>query len=236
MVYAKNWDWIMTTKDICLEILKENWFIEAPTEEVKGDWIELLYKDLAEIQAVKTSLDMFRWKVNTYLPKPVEQELIPLLPRDIVAITDEIICLDELGKVDEDRIHKILSKYWVHKQEEKWASKEDIAKIVSDIAGIKKDATPTPQATSVIDIKKDFEANMLDWDDIDDCWGAMLSAKSVLEYLSSLPIVQKKRTRLEIWEYFGIKWDDKIDTIDQTTRDKNLWVYSFLKDNWLLSD
>lgn len=51
--------------------------------------------------------------------EPVEQELVPLLPRDIVAITEEIITLDELGKVDEDRIHKILSKYWVPKQEEK---------------------------------------------------------------------------------------------------------------------
>lgn len=57
------------------------------------------------------------------LDKPVEQELIPLLPRDIVAITDEIMTLDELGKVDEDRIHKILSKYWVPKQEESFEEK-----------------------------------------------------------------------------------------------------------------
>lgn len=33
------------------------------------------------------------------------------------------------------------------------------------------------------DIRKHFEANILDGDSVDDCGGAMFSAKSVLEYL-----------------------------------------------------
>ena len=33
------------------------------------------------------------------------------------------------------------------------------------------------------EIKKEFEANMLDGDRVEDCGGAMLSAKSVYEYL-----------------------------------------------------
>lgn len=45
--------------------------------------------------------------------EPNKVELVPLLPRDIVAITDEIICLSDIWKVDENRIHNILSKYWV---------------------------------------------------------------------------------------------------------------------------
>ena len=36
------------------------------------------------------------------------------------------------------------------------------------------------------EIKKHFEANMLDGDDVKNCGGAMLSAESVLEYISSL--------------------------------------------------
>jgi hypothetical protein len=32
-------------------------------------------------------------------------------------------------------------------------------------------------------IREHFEANMIDWQDIDDCWKAMINAKHVLEYI-----------------------------------------------------
>lgn len=222
------------------------WFIEAPTEEVKGDWnmqpiqdwITDAFNDYDKHQ--KSDPNNIRWKrgrfrasieknmpngiaigklSEDYMPKPVEQELIPLdeLTIDkvralwIQLLNEETLWLQR-DDVPENIIYNFLSKYWVHKQEEsnvitnkqlndiiweiinimewKWLKVNkvlDIEKILASYI-----STPTPQATSVIDIKKDFEANMLDWDDIDDCWGAMLSAKSVLEYLSSLPIVQKK--------------------------------------------
>lgn len=51
------------------------------------------------------------------------------------------------------------------------------------------------------------------------------------QLLSSLSPIGKKRTRLEIWEYFWIQPKDTIDTIDEKTRDKMMWAYSFLKDN-----
>lgn len=36
---------------------------------------------------------------------------------------------------------------------------------------------------TTVEIQEHFEANMFDWQPIDDCWWAMLSAKYVLEYI-----------------------------------------------------
>lgn len=109
--------------------LKSLWFIEAPTDtEEKGDWMDRAFEAyiLPYEHIDKKYLEDFKKAIQKFMPKPVEQELVPLLPRDIVAITDEIITLDELGKVDEDRIHKILYKYWLPKQEERedWTDEE----------------------------------------------------------------------------------------------------------------
>lgn len=104
------------------------WFQPIPPTDTKegedyDDWKWQARKEFySKHPWEKMDMFMFRDLIEKHMPKPVEQELIPLLPRDIVAITDEIITLEELGKVDEDRIHQILSKYWVHKQEEKTAT------------------------------------------------------------------------------------------------------------------
>lgn len=221
-------------------------FIEAPTDtEGKGDKIdEIIDKIITSIainyasQSSTQSLrDAIKLHIST-LPKPVEQELIPLLPRDIVAITDEIITLDELGKVDEDRIHKILSKYWVPKQEDiystnpfvwvwwVWAGTKDI-----DLT------TTTPQATSVkrcwqnhcIDPiteevlcwKECFEAtSVIDVEEaVDRIWNDLILSPTwkemVKKHLSSLPI-QKKRS--EDWKEFIIISVDEREKIKEKAR------------------
>ena len=44
-------------------------------------------------------------------------------------------------------------------------------------------------------VKEKFEANMLDGDKIDDCGGAMISAKACLEYAQETLSDQKKEIR-----------------------------------------
>lgn len=219
---SKN-EWFLWKEKITLEWSSANDIIrtvnqlidyitpEAPTDtEKKGDWISELYKSLWLKHEIYHTEQSFRSKLETYLPKPVEQELIPLLPRDIVAITDEIITLDELGKVDEDRIHKILSKYWVPKQEDiystnpfvwvwwVWAGTKDI-----DLT------TTTPQATSV---KRCWQNHCID--PITEevlCWKECFEATSVIDVEEAVDrIWQYERGEKVLVSNDNNKWEQKI--------------------------
>ncbi len=267
-----NLDWIQQSVKFLDDNLLNMWFIEAPTEEVKGDWISKVMNDMEHIKfhidsrycdweqckkEVIQSIEKHKPMPfdNEYYKKPVEQELIPLLPRDIVAITDEIITLDELGKVDEDRIHKVLSKYWVHKQEEKedWTD-EEIKKWIYDIRWWTKEAReygiqtikwfltfhwihkgsfkkrsemtpPTTQATSVIDVEEVVDKIMSIFQN--NIW--YKDRERVKYVLSSLPI-QKKRSssqfKKEFWELQSeYKYDTSID-----------YHLKFMERAWLLQD
>lgn len=52
-------------------------------------------------------------------------------------------------------------------------------------------------------IQKHFEANMIDWQPIDDCGWAMLNAKYVLEYIQEFYVLQAQEKEVEI-ETFSI--------------------------------
>ena len=144
---------------------------EAPTDtEERGDWISediLLWyvKETTDTFKKSNGANMIRCDVkrlklllDKHLPKPVEKELMPL---DANKVTNEIF--DNIPTPYQDwqmkrsKIHRIiksiLSKYWVHKQEEKCIHErwEDTAiwPYCVKCKEYKTQPTPTPQAISV---------------------------------------------------------------------------------------
>lgn len=242
--YYIEQDWVIVAHSIQEEFLQDFWFIEAPTEEVK-DWIDRAWSEyLYDEDAWETweenpfELDgktSFRQVIEKHMPKPVEQELIPL---DVEKITVELYQI-----VDRERqatfaksvwdcmkdIRAILSKYWVHKQEEK------VDNLVLKHAF--NNATPTPQSTSV-DIGEVVNKIMdTIYNDFWTCESECKGTKSTIkEHLSSLPIVQKKRSEKEIREHFWIKEDYTSDNTTSYKRNQMIWARIFLKNHGLFQD
>jgi hypothetical protein len=155
------------------------------------------------------------------MPKPVEQELIPL--DNIDKVIEELkLCfwIDYMPEshleptYDTKSMKAILSKYWVHKQED-----EDDDKLLqqqraidnafskwykSCLDDIKSKPTPTTQATSVDDLVHKIYVKLYNaWLKLDDTKQQFI--KEAL--LSSLPI-QKKRTEDEVECYRNLDWTE----------------------------
>lgn len=82
------------------------------------------------------------------------------------------------------------------------------------------DGTPTsalPDKNS--ELKKHFEANMLDGDDVNDCGGAMLSAKYVLEYLQEYMPEFTAKAELDLLT----RLEAETTTIDMRADGENPW-------------
>lgn len=149
----------------------------------------------------------------------VEQEpnKVELVPLDVEEILD---CMTN-AHLTKDAVRAILSKYWVPKQEEK------VDNLV--LKHTFNNATPTPQATSVIDVEEVVEkidkivlnyCTLVDWEK-----AGLFSKEDIKSILSSLPI-QKKRTIEEVEKYRNL------DYLENEVK----YTIQFLQDNWLLAD
>ena len=181
----------------------------------------------------KMDMFMFRNLIDKY--KPVEQELIPLddLILENLAKSQIKWWVDWCWvQTAEDMIEKyvtfwklLLSKYWVQQEECEWITLEEAEEQIKqctwlDKQAIKHDidwvnlilkhtfnnATPTPQATSV-DVEEVVNKIMdTIYNDFWTCESECKGTKSTIkEHLSSLPIVQKKRTDLDVIAYCNKK-------------------------------
>lgn len=151
--------------------------------------------------------------------RKVEQEpnKVELVPLDVEEILD---CMTN-AHLTKDAVRAILSKYWVPKQEEK------VDNLV--LKHTFNNATPTPQATSVIDVEEVVEkidkivlnyCTLVDWEK-----AGLFSKEDIKSILSSLPI-QKKRTIEEVEKYRNL------DYLENEVK----YTIQFLQDNWLLAD
>lgn len=138
MKQRKHQDWRTYTgnsSDILLsdKELLALWFVELPTTDTGKDWIDEVYIEIYWNNIHNNGQDSFRKAIEKFMPqpKPVDQVLIPL---DVSVITKEIvdwminwdISRNVSSEKRDSAIKSILSKYWVHKQEEETV-KYDIA-------------------------------------------------------------------------------------------------------------
>lgn len=190
--------------------------------------------ETVDIKYTGITADKIKWYIEDFMPKPVEQELVPL---DVETIIQEITDSCWLRHYTK-RLRNILSRYWVHKQEEK--SSNTVAFIVDSYGN-----TPNPQATSV-DVEEDKIETIVQ--DLRECmvtkpigvrWWWIVSMVEIREivkkHLSSLPI-QKKRTREEIWN--ACNRDIKNDFANTNCDEYRSYVVvsKVMKSFWLLKD
>lgn len=223
-------------------------FMPKPVEQTIVSNIRKMYKKGGDVEywvywdwyddAINACIDV----ILTYT-KPVEQELVPLDVEKIINNIygdfnrEHIFLTEKAYNIMED----ILSKYWVPKQEEKTREKCSYCwekhNPIEHVQVSWKIPTPTPQATSVIDVdgivdeicrfsylsKKTIKYLWYDWSN--PSWYYVEHNKEwIKSILSSLPI-QKKRTREEIKSLYPHYERSKID-----------WALYFAKHIWLLKD